>query len=96
MSPTTDECLTLAARALEAERQCPADDAHVDIPRKYTQPQRFALLVVRQSLGWTCRATATRLAEWSDPREAPELDEAPDPFAGRNRRNPPRSNGAGR
>jgi len=78
MSRTTDECITLARRALEVGRQCLPSYSHHYSPKKFTQPQLFALLVVRQSLGWTYRATATRLAEWSDLREALELDQVPD------------------
>ncbi len=78
MSRTTDECLTLARRAREVGEQCLPRHSHLCSPKKFTQPQLFAMLVLRQSLGWTYRATATRLREWSDLRQAIGIEHVPD------------------
>jgi len=79
MSRTTDECLTLARRALEVGQQCLPSYSHPCSPHKYRQDQLFAILVLRQSLGWTYRATHTRLAEWSDLRAVLGIEQVPDP-----------------
>ena len=77
MSRTTDSVLTLARRALEAGQAALPAYAHRFAPKKFTQAQLFALLVVRQQMDWTYRATATRLAEWSDLREVLGIDQPP-------------------
>ncbi len=78
MSRTTDHILIVARRALEIGRQCLPAYSNLCSPRKFTQPQLFALLVVRQALGWTFRQTAARLAEWSDLRDALQLAHVPE------------------
>ena len=52
--------------------------SHRFSPRKFTQPQLFAILAVRQQMNWTFRATAIRLKEWSDLRDVLGLEEVPD------------------
>lgn len=78
MSRTTDECLTLARRALEVGQQCLPSFSHPCSPKKFTQPQLFAILTIRQALRWSFRATVTRLGEWSDLRDVLQLSEVPD------------------
>lgn len=78
MSRTTDSVLELAQRALAAGRMVLLDYAHLFSPKKFTQPQLFAILAVRQQMNWTFRATATRLNEWSDLRAVLGIDKAPD------------------
>lgn len=77
MSTTTDSVLSVARQALEVGRETFDDYAHPNSPRKFTQPQLFACLAVRQMLGTTYEATHIRLAEWSDLREVLELDQVP-------------------
>lgn len=77
MSRTTHQILPVARKALEVGRATYDDYAHVNSPRKFTQPQLFACLAVKQALGLGYDAMVTRLREWSDLREALELDRVP-------------------
>lgn len=77
MSRTTDSILTVARMALEVGRQTFDDYSHPCSPKKFTQPQLFACLAVKQALGVGYAAMSTRLAEWSDLRSVLELDGVP-------------------
>ena len=79
MSRTTDSVLQLAERALQAGRDALPDYGHRFAPKTFTQPQLFAMLVVRQQMNWTYRATCTRLREWSDLRAVLGIEKVPDP-----------------
>ena len=78
MSRTTISLLPVAKRAYEAAQRVFADYSHVYSPKKYTQPQLAALLIVRQRMNWTYRRTVAHVAEWSDLREVLELETVPD------------------
>ena len=67
----------MAKKALEVGRQTYDDYAHVNSPKKFTQPQLFACLAVKEALGLGYQAMTTRLREWSDLRDALELDGVP-------------------
>lgn len=77
MSKTTDSVLSLAQQALEVGRETFDDYSHPNSPKKFTQPQLFACLAVRQMLGATYQATRLRLCEWSDLREVLGLEQTP-------------------
>lgn len=78
MSRTTDDILTVAQRAMEIGRRCLPTYSNPFSPRKFTQPQLFAVLVVRQALGWTYRQTSARLREWSELRQLLQLAAVPE------------------
>ena len=46
-------------------------------PRRYTQPQIFAILVLRQFLKTDYRGIIQMLADWSDLRQALDLKKVP-------------------
>ena len=46
-------------------------------PRRYTQPQLYALLVLRAYLDLDYRGLVTRVAEWTEVRRALELSRVP-------------------
>ena len=77
MSRTTDSVLCVAREALAVGQEAYDDYAPVHSPRKFTQPQLFACLAVRQQIGTSYHATCVRLAEWSDLREVLGLDQVP-------------------
>lgn len=77
MSRTTKSPLAVAREALEAGRRALPDYAHPNSPRKFTQPQLFAILVLRQFLKLDYRGTVAFLADWREMREALGLAEVP-------------------
>jgi len=78
MSRTTDDILIVAQRAMEIGLRCLPAYSNPFSPRKFTQPQLFALLVIRQALGWTYRQTAARVREWAELRETLQLNAVPE------------------
>ncbi len=77
MSRTTHSILSLARTALDIGRQTFDLYAHPNSPKKFTQPQLFACLAVKQALGIGYQAMEVRLAEWSDLREVIGLEQVP-------------------
>lgn len=77
MSRTTRSALALARAAYRFGREALPDYSHRNSPRKYTQPQLFALLVLRQFLGTDYRGLVIRLAEWGELRRALGLADVP-------------------
>ena len=77
MSRTTKSPLAVAREALEAGRRALPDYAHPNSPKKFTQPQMFAILVLRQFLKLDYRGTVAFLADWREMREALGLGEVP-------------------
>ena len=77
MSRTTLSVLALAGEALRVGRDAFDPYAHPNSPRKFTQPQLFACLAVRQMIGVGYDAASVRLAEWSDLRDALGLGRVP-------------------
>lgn len=74
---TTKSVLSLAAVAYElGQRTLPAYSCALS-PQVYTQPQLFALLVLRQFLRRDYRGLSQMLEEWSDLREVLGLKKVP-------------------
>jgi hypothetical protein len=79
MSRTTKSTLTLARMAYEAaERELPRY-GHRFSPKKFTQPQLIAILVLKEAKKTDYRGIVQELAEWRELREAIELPEPDDP-----------------
>ena len=74
---TSKSTLTVAALALEAARQSLPDYRHTKSPKKFTQPQLLACLVVKEFLRLDYRRVYALLTEWSDLREVLELTQVP-------------------
>jgi hypothetical protein len=77
MSKTTKDPIALARAALKAGKAALPDYSSPKSPHKYTQPQLFALLVLRQFLKTDYRGLVTVVARWSDLREALGLTGVP-------------------
>lgn len=73
----SDSVLAVARAALALGRTHFPDHAHLKSPKKFTQPQLFAILVVRQYWKASYRRTAVWLAEHPALLEALELKQAP-------------------
>ena len=64
--------------ALEAGRKAFADYSSPFSPRKFTQPQLFACLALRQFFKLDYRGTVQRLSEWAELRAVLGLEKVPD------------------
>jgi Transposase domain (DUF772) len=74
----TKSPMALAREAMRiAEGAMPAY-SHRYSPKKFSQHQLFAILVVREFLGLDYRGTEVLLREWSDLRQLLGLDAVPD------------------
>ena len=73
----TKSAVALAKEALRAAERVMPPYSHKFSPKKYTQHQLFAILVVRQFLGRDYRGIIVLLKEWSDLREAIGLGTVP-------------------
>ena len=73
----TKSAVALAKEALRAAERVMPPYSHKFSPKKYTQHQLFAILVVRQFLGRDYRGIIVLLKEWSDLREAMGLRTVP-------------------
>jgi hypothetical protein len=73
----TKSAVALAEEALRAAERGMRPYSHKFSPRKYTQHQLFAILVVRQFLGRDYRGIIALLKEWSDLRQAIGLKMVP-------------------
>lgn len=51
--------------------------SHVYSPKKFTQPQLFAILILKQFFKFDYRGIVGLLAEWAELREALELEHVP-------------------
>lgn len=78
MSRTTKSTLAVARQALEAGRQALPPYSHRFSPRKFTQPQLFAIAAVRKFLRLDYRGMQVRLSEWAELREILGLERVPD------------------
>ena len=67
--PMTKSALALARSALSSGEEALARYAHRYSPRKFTQAQLFAALVVRKFFDLDYRGLAQLLHDWSDLRE---------------------------
>lgn len=77
MSKLTKSPLRVAREALAVGRRCLRLYAHKFSPKKYTQPQLFACLVLKAFLRTDYRGLACHLADHSDLRAALGLANAP-------------------
>ena len=74
---TNKSTLTVARMALRAARDALPDYARPKSPKKFTQPQLVACLIVREFEGKDYRGIHTMLAEWSDLRTVLALTKVP-------------------
>lgn len=77
MSRTTKDPIALARAALAAGKEALPDYSHPKSPKKYTQPQLFAMLVLKQFFKLDYRGTVTWLSRWKELREALGLETVP-------------------
>jgi len=77
MSTTTKDPIALARAALEVGEAALPRYSGPKSPHKYTQPQLFALLVLRQFFRLDYRGLVTWLQNWSDLRDALGLKHVP-------------------
>jgi hypothetical protein len=77
MSTTTKDPIALAKAALAAGKEALADYSSPKSPHKFTQPQLFALLVLRQFFRTDYRGLIAMVDRWSDLREALSLGRTP-------------------
>ena len=78
MSTTTKDPLALARVALEVGEAAFAPYSHPKSPRKYTQPQLFAMLALKEFFGKGYRDVIAWLEKWSELREVLGLKQVPD------------------
>lgn len=69
--------LTVAKMALEMGKEAVADHRHAKSPKKFTQPQLLACLVIKEFLRLDYRGIHGLLMEWSDLREVLGLTQVP-------------------
>lgn len=74
---TSKSTLTVARMALRAARDALPDYARVKSPRKFTQPQLLACLIVKEFAGKDYRGIHVMLDEWSDLRTVLGLTKVP-------------------
>lgn len=77
MSTTTKDPLALARVALEVGEGAFAPYSCPKSPHKFTQPQLFAILVLRQFFGVDYRGVVEWLKRWSELREVLKLKRVP-------------------
>ena len=73
----TDSALALAREALRVASGALPTYSHQNSPKKFTQPQLFAVLSVREFFHLNYRATEQLLRDWSDLRETLGLSGVP-------------------
>jgi hypothetical protein len=77
MSRTTKDPIALARAALEAGKEALAEYSCPKSPHKFTQPQLFAILVLKQFFKLDYRGVVAWLSRWSELREALDLQRVP-------------------
>ena len=77
MSRTTKNPIAFARAAFEAGKEALADYSCPKSPHKFTQPQLFAMLVLKQFFKLDYRGVVEWLSKWSELREALELKRVP-------------------
>ena len=77
MSRTTKDPIAFARAALEAGKEALTDYSCLKGPHKFTQPQLFAMLVLKQFFKLDYRGLVEWLANWTELREALELQRVP-------------------
>ena len=74
---TSKSTLTVARMALEAAQNALDDYSHIKSPRKFTQPQLLACLIIKEFHELDYRGVQVMLAEWSDLRKVLGLRRIP-------------------
>ena len=77
MSTTTKDPLALACVALEVGEAALAPYSHPKSPRRFTQPQLFAMLALKEFFGKDYRGVVEWLKQWSDLREVLGIRKVP-------------------
>ena len=77
MSRTTKDPIALARAALEAGKEALPAYSCPKSPHRYTQPQLFAMLVLKQFFKLDYRGTITWLSRWKELRDAISLKHVP-------------------
>ena len=77
MSRTTKNPIAFARVAFEAGKEALPDYSCPKSPHKFTQPQLFAMLVLKQFFKLDYRGVVEWLATWSELRETLELKRVP-------------------
>ncbi len=77
MSTTSKDPVALARVALEVGEKAFTPYSCPKSPHKFTQPQLFAMLVLRQFFGVDYRGIVEWLKRWSELREALDLKRVP-------------------
>ena len=77
MSTTTKDPLALARVALKVGEAALAPYSHPKRPRKFTQPQLFAMLALKEFFGKGFRDVVAWLEKWSELREVLGLKQVP-------------------
>ena len=77
MSRTTKNPIALARAAMAAGRKALPDYSHPKSPHKFTQPQLFAMLVLKQFFKLDYRGVVEWLSNWAELREVLELQRIP-------------------
>lgn len=77
MSRTTKDPIALARAALEAGRDALSEYSCSKSPHKFTQPQLFAMLALKQVFKIDYRGLVAWLSKWAELREALELKRVP-------------------
>ncbi len=70
--------MALARVALEVGEGAFAPYSHPKSPRRYTQPQLFAMLALKEFFGKGYRDVVAWLEQWSELREVLRLKQVPD------------------
>lgn len=73
----TKSALALAAEALSVAQNALPQYSHRNSPRKFTQPQLFAILAVREVFHLDFRRMEQLLKDWSDLRDMLALQAVP-------------------
>ncbi len=77
MSRTTKDPIALARAALEAGKEALSDYSCPKSPHKFTQPQLFAMLILKQFFKLDYRGVVAWLSKWAELREALDLERVP-------------------
>ena len=73
----TKSAVAFARTALETGRRCLPAYGHRNSPHKFSQPQLFAVLALKDFLRQDYRGVVVQLGEWRELREALELAQVP-------------------
>ena len=76
-SPMTKSPVALAKQALGVAQAALAAYSHPNSPKKFTQPQLFAILALRQFFKTDYRGVVQMLHDFSDLRKALDLKKVP-------------------